>query len=440
MASIVVVGGGLAGLSAAFRLRRAGHEVEILERDATPGGRLQSEQRAGFTLERGADCIGEADHNLLGLMTGLELHGALQSASRDQAVFQGGRFSAVSSTPRVGLLRSSAHSPLSHARLARLAIELARHRRVLDPLHPERAGELAEQDAAPNLERVAGRELCDTLIGPLLRAELYCELEDVSQASALAALQRRVAGSGGLAMSGGFGRFSAALAGRVRVRTSCEVVSLHTESDGARVSFRAGGRDRTVFADAVVLAVPGPLVPALCPKLTPAERGYFESLRFARGLVAHLMLGEEPMGMTFDQVVFSQRDGFDLYSVKAGHRRPGAAPRGSGLLSASLTSRASARAWNSPDSEVSALVCENLARTPMGVVTPNDVVIHRHSLMLPIFGPGAGRQLGAFLSRGDRSPRLAFAGDYLVGPRAEAAVTSGMRAASEIARSLKIRC
>jgi predicted NAD/FAD-dependent oxidoreductase len=31
---------------------------------------------------------------------------------------------------------------------------------------------------------------------------------------------------------------------------------------------------------------------------------------------------------------------------------------------------------------------------------------------------------------------MAFAGDYLIGPTAEGAVTSGMRAATEIARSL----
>ncbi|MEZ4292673.1 MAG: NAD(P)-binding protein [Myxococcota bacterium] len=39
-ASVVVVGGGLAGLVCGTRLRRAGHEVELLEAAPAVGGRL----------------------------------------------------------------------------------------------------------------------------------------------------------------------------------------------------------------------------------------------------------------------------------------------------------------------------------------------------------------------------------------------------------------
>ena len=72
----------------------------------------------------------------------------------------------------------------------------------------------------------------------------------------------------------------------------------------------------------------------------------------------------------------------------------------------------------------------------LAVAPPIASAVHRHPFMLPVFSPGSARRLAAFLSRGDRSPRLAFAGDYLVAPSAEGAVTSGMRAATEIAHSL----
>jgi hypothetical protein len=53
--------------------------------------------------------------------------------------------------------------------------------------------------------------------------------------------------------------------------------------------------------------------------------------------------------------------------------------------------------------------------------------------MYPIFYPGYLSSLVRFGRRVDRSPRLFFAGDYLVGPGVESALTSGMRAAAEIA-------
>jgi len=52
--------------------------------------------------------------------------------------------------------------------------------------------------------------------------------------------------------------------------------------------------------------------------------------------------------------------------------------------------------------------------------------------MLPQFRVGYLPQLAAFMARTDRLPQLAFAGDYLVGPYTEAALTSGLRAAEEV--------
>jgi phytoene desaturase len=50
---IVVVGAGLAGLSAALRLRGAGREVTVVERGPGPGGRAGRVERAGYALDTG---------------------------------------------------------------------------------------------------------------------------------------------------------------------------------------------------------------------------------------------------------------------------------------------------------------------------------------------------------------------------------------------------
>ena len=52
-ASVVVVGGGLAGLVAARRLAAAGAEVTLFERESDVGGRVRSTHEGGFTFDRG---------------------------------------------------------------------------------------------------------------------------------------------------------------------------------------------------------------------------------------------------------------------------------------------------------------------------------------------------------------------------------------------------
>ena len=50
---VVVVGAGLAGLSAALRLRGAGREVTVVERASRPGGRAGRIEERGYALDTG---------------------------------------------------------------------------------------------------------------------------------------------------------------------------------------------------------------------------------------------------------------------------------------------------------------------------------------------------------------------------------------------------
>jgi oxygen-dependent protoporphyrinogen oxidase len=54
---VAVIGGGVSGLAVAWRLRREGHSVVVLERQVRPGGNAQSTRFGGFLMEHGPSSI-----------------------------------------------------------------------------------------------------------------------------------------------------------------------------------------------------------------------------------------------------------------------------------------------------------------------------------------------------------------------------------------------
>lgn len=433
MGKVIVIGGGIAGLSSAWRLQQSGHDVEVLEREPVAGGRMRSERHGEFIVDRGAQFIASGYTNLHALAAEVGLADQVRPVARvNNAILRHGQLNPADYDSPLGFLRSPLLSFTAKLRLPALLFALWKHRRILDPRRPELAAAIDRDDMSVFLRAAVGEEALEYVFAPAFSSTFDSAPEDLSGAFVLLVLRFLLGGFDLQSFEAGTGRLTATLAAKLNVRTGCEVRRVDGNNEHARVVYHCDGREQEVTADAAVIAVPGSLVSSICPRLRAAEQAFFAAVRYGRGIVVFLMTAQIPATLPYYGVAFPRREGIDLYGLAVDHHKAAVAPNGAGLLNAALTTAAATRLWNETDDVIVEHVVANLARTPIGRLQPIDAVVHRWDPMLPQFYAGYLHHLASFLSRRERSPRLAFAGDYLVGPYTEAALTSGLRAASEL--------
>ena len=92
---IVILGGGISGLSAAFELKEARKEFILLEADKQVGGKIQSSQQQDFTLEHGPNTVLVNNPEIKKLMEELGLWNDLifpnEEASSNRFVLKNGK-------------------------------------------------------------------------------------------------------------------------------------------------------------------------------------------------------------------------------------------------------------------------------------------------------------------------------------------------------------
>jgi len=439
MANIVVIGAGIAGLTAAYRLQQAGHQVQVLERDPVVGGRMRTETVGDFRVDRGAQFITSGYKHLQALSAELGLASRIYPVGRtNNAILRNQKLHTGDYDRVLAFLRSDLVSWRTKLRLPKLLWAVWRKRRWLDPFHPEIAHPIDQLSMAEYVRGLVGDEALEYLTAPAIAATFDSEPEDLSGVFFLQVLRFVLGGFDLQCFEGGIGLLNETLAGQLDVRTSIEVQQVVRTGKQFEINYIESENKATLKADAVVVAVPGPVAAkGLLPSASAAEQQFLAQVKYCTGMIVFLLLDKAPAHLPYYGVAFPRKEGIGVYGMALDHFKQGVAPAGAGLLNAAIQEAEAKRLWHHSDDEVVAFVLDRLAQTPVGRLEPRQAIVHRWQPMLPQFYAGYTRHLNSFLHRTDRTPRLYFAGDYLVGPYTECALISGERAAQAAMNDLK---
>ena len=423
---VVILGGGLAGLTAAYHLKD--RDILVLEALDRVGGRTLSGEHDGYWYNSGAQFVW--DQRTVGLCRelGLEVAGGEGAQS---AVFVNGRL-AVASNPYGLLLKM----PISWREKVDFAMTINRLRRVAARMH----GLDPELDAG-SLADVIGEAsgVTKQILDMASTSGTGLSPEEVSGAIGLGYAIHLFGGDVNSTLKGvrgGTQQISKGITEAIdpeRVMLDSKVVSVETSGDQVAVRYRRGeGPIEEIQASACISALTADAVLEAFPDLPSPKRSALEAMVPYAKVVTVAWLTDENGPMPWDRLLAVPAIGvsFELFSNNAFFARQaeGGVRRAGGAFVTLATGPRAEALWDLTDEAVVSRIRQDLLAMFPGA---SDVLKRATTRLarwygLPRFRKGSlGRQAALRQPYG----RVHFAGDYTAQPGTPGAVGSGYHAA-----------
>ncbi len=429
MTRVAIVGAGLSGLTAGYRLQQAGWEVEVFEATNHPGGRVQTVRSHGYSIDTGASALGSTYHSYIALAG--ELGVELRLTAPYIGIRRGGTTHVLDMNHMV---RTGLTTPLlsvgAKLRVPRLAVDVAvaKARGRLDYADMSKAAPLDTESAGAYATRALSAEIDSYLCEPIVRTMLIADTDKVSKVELLSGIAN-IFTAKILSVAGGQGRMPDALAERLKVHVHTPVTVVRPSGTGVDVT-HTGGTSRY---DACVVTCVLPDASAICPDdrnlLEPLadNLGYTQCVSVAVGTTR---LPDCPAFL----LMFPSVEEPDIALMFLDHNKaPDRAPAGHGLLTCLWETGASERMIDAPDE---ALVKRTLTTVfdvfpeLRGAVDFTHVTRWRRAL--PFTRIGAYRNIGRLNAAMDPASRVQYAADFMSAAGQNTAVEFGNRAARNL--------
>ena len=445
---VVIVGGGFAGLSAAYTLMQRAITPLLLEAEDRAGGRGKGEQVDGFSLDMGAFVFTSTYDTAFRLCEELGL--PLVPSTMKFGHYRNGRW--VTTTPDQSFWNWIRHlrtavtmgflSPAGMRSSYRVIRHIYRESEYLSFAGDSRLAEIDDEESFGDyLERLGVPEnLQVTLKAPLKM--ILGDPDPAGQALMRAYIGETMLHEGRVYMpERGIGSLSEALAHACSdvVRTSTPVRHITVEG-GRATSVVVDGE--TIEADAVICAVPGTKVADLIPGLPDETRRALGTVSYSTGCRVVIGLDHSPLPPGWHGALYPEHDDAPLLLDRSVFL-PDCAPPGKGLLDLLVGRDRAQELIPLDDAEIKRELLGSARRhAPPGSTLPGDdeglfYRVYRWDEALCMGSPGMLAEMAKVPGQlAGRIDNLFLAGDYMGVPSVNGALSTGYRAATEVADRL----
>jgi oxygen-dependent protoporphyrinogen oxidase len=446
MARFAVIGAGIAGLSAAWELERAGHDVVVFESAREIGGKLQRSRVRGlaFPLEDGADAFLARVPDALELCAEIGIDELVHPATAQAWVWSSDRLNPLPKAQLLGL-------PTDLDELAASGL--------LSPEGVARAAQDLDSDAPPLTDDVSvgelvrgrlGDEVCDHLVEPLLGGINGGEADGLSVRACAPQLWACATRGGSLiraaadvraattpsdapvfaAPAAGMASLPRQLADHLRAEIRFATVTPPLTVGGGEVHVDDGD-----FAGAVIATpadVAGPLVAQLAPDAAPL----LEATEFASVVMVTVVARADSVDHPLDGsgVVVARDAGLSITACSFGSSKWAHWDDGRNVVfRISLGHDGDPVDWcTHSDEDVTAVALTDLERVLGVPVPPVGVRVGRWSRSFPQYRPGHLERVAAVRDALDAAGPVAVAGMSYDGIGVPACIRSGRGAARRL--------
>jgi oxygen-dependent protoporphyrinogen oxidase len=446
---VIVIGAGISGLACAYRLKRLGLPVILLEASARVGGLVGSVRKEGFLFESGPQSF-QGTEPILELIREVGVEDELERADprAPRFIYLHGRLQKIPMTPQA-LMASSLLGLKSRAKIVS-----ERFKRSKPPTK--------EESVADFVRRKFGHEILEYLVAPFVSGVYAGDPEKLSLKAAFPTLgewereygsvlrgamksrpdkEKRSGPPPLCSFRDGVGALAGAIARKLgdSVRVGAKVASVG-RSANYQVCVEDGGRKEMLEAAAVVVATPAYTAGHLAAQISSPLTHMLSGVAYAP--VAVVACGY------YDRQIAEKLDGFGFLVPRSEKVRTlgtvwnsslfaGRAPAGSVAITSFVGGATDPRIVDRSEDEIAAIVQDENARILRISGSPVASAVWKYPRALPQYNLGHGHVVEAIRDGEWANPGLFFCGNYLEGPALGKCVETANQTALAIQRYLQ---